>query len=192
MSGVSNLRYSDPALTSQLQAIQAGVSGNDSDISTLLANLNALTAQVGALAPENVIENGEFTAQAIKDLLVTVDGEGSGLDADLLAGHQWSEIQTLIDGQALGVGQTWQDVTAARLAGVTYTNSTNRTICVMVRARDMADPGWFNLEVDGVFMNPIGGTGEQSSIQTLIVPPGSDYKLVVIGSVDSVSWLELR
>jgi hypothetical protein len=47
-----------------------------------------------------VIENGEFTAQAILDLVKTVDGTGSGLDADSLGGQTLAAIQTLIDAKA--------------------------------------------------------------------------------------------
>lgn len=96
MSGVSTLRFADPAAAATLAAMQASLNSSDSTITTLSGNLSALAVQVGALSPDNVIENGEFTAQAVLDLVKTVHGAGSLLDADLLDGHQWQEVIDLI------------------------------------------------------------------------------------------------
>ncbi len=97
MSSGGIIRLSNPALDAQLAALtsqQGTLTGNQN---TLQTNLAALVTQVGALAPDNVIQNGEFTAQAVLDLLKTVDGTDSMLDADLLDGHQWQEVIDLIN-----------------------------------------------------------------------------------------------
>ena len=115
MSSGGIIRLSDPALNAQLAALtsqQTTLTGNQN---TLQTNLAALVTQVGALAPSNVIENGEFTAAAILSLLLTVDGTGSGLDADTLDGKHWTDVLAAIAaGDADTVdGKHWSDIQAA-------------------------------------------------------------------------------
>jgi hypothetical protein len=100
MSGVASVRYGDPVLDALIATIQQSVADNDSVITTLNNNQNALTTQVATLSPDNVIENGEFTAQAVLDLIKTIDGTGSGLDADSVGGQNLLAIQALIDARA--------------------------------------------------------------------------------------------
>lgn len=73
MSGISAMRLIEFATPEQVAVVQT--------------SLNALTTQVGNLSPANVIQNDEFTAAAVRDLLKTVDGSGSGIDADLVRGQ---------------------------------------------------------------------------------------------------------
>ena len=94
----------------------------------------------------------------------------------------------------LGVGQTWQDVTASRAAGVTYTNSAGRPIFVIVTGRDQSSGG--RAYVDGL---SVGGftqssTGTVLSTISFIVPDGSTYSVssgVSITGADK-QWVELR
>ncbi len=83
MSGISSLRFDDPVLNSLIASIQNSVGGNDTNIATISSSLSALTLQVGSLSPDNVVENAELTAQAVFDLVKTLDGPGSGLKADI-------------------------------------------------------------------------------------------------------------
>ena len=94
----------------------------------------------------------------------------------------------------LGVGQTWQDVTASRAAGVTYTNSAGRPIFVIVTGRDQASGG--RAYVDGL---SVGGftqssTGTVLSTISFIVPDGSTYSVSSGVSVTGTDkqWVELR
>ena len=117
-------------------AIDASIASLNSSVGTLTSNQNALTTQVGALAPENVIENGEFTATAIKDLLLTVDGALSGIDADKLDGMEGQAILDLIAAKAASVHtHAAGDITGLSsgigLGGEQYTgwyNQTNKQI----------------------------------------------------------------
>ncbi len=96
MSSGGIIRLSNPELDAQIAALtsqQGTLTGTQSTIST---NLAALIAQVQTLAPDNVIQNGEFTAQAVLELIKTVHGADSLLDADLLDGHEWQEVIDLI------------------------------------------------------------------------------------------------
>lgn len=86
--------------------------------------------------------------------------------------------------KALGTGQTWVNVTASRTAGVTYTNSTTRPICVSIPETGDGDRG---LYVGGVLTAFARGADSDSTLFA-IVPPGAQY----IFSGAFYSWAELR
>ncbi|EHL86553.1 hypothetical protein AAFW42_000078 [Salmonella enterica] len=86
--------------------------------------------------------------------------------------------------KALGTGQTWVNVTASRTAGVTYTNSTTRPICVSIPETGDGDRG---LYVGGVLTAFARGADSDSTLFA-IVPPGAQY----IFSGAFSSWAELR
>lgn len=86
--------------------------------------------------------------------------------------------------KALGTGQTWVNVTASRTAGVTYTNTTTRPICVSIPETGDGDRG---LYVGGVLTAFARGSDSDSTLFA-IVPPGAQY----IFSGAFSSWAELR
>lgn len=94
----------------------------------------------------------------------------------------------------LGVGQTWQDVTASRASGVNYTNSTGRPIFVQITGRNASAQG--RAYVDSV---PVGGFTQSSSGTVLstvsfVVPSGSTYNItstITVTGGDPM-WAELR
>lgn len=101
---------------------------------------------------------------------------------------------------SLGHGQTWQNLTASRAFGVTYTNSTNRPIFVVITGTTPSGAnGAFTVTVNGVIVaeNGIvgnGGSSGQHRIPTsVIVPPGGTYSAqqsVATSTLDR--WVELR
>lgn len=91
----------------------------------------------------------------------------------------------------LGVGQTWQDVTASRALGVTYTNSTGKPIEVMVNV-GAANSGTLSIVLSDV---TILSHTQNSNYPTrpfvsFIVPNGSTYR--VNSSTAILTWSELR
>lgn len=90
----------------------------------------------------------------------------------------------------LGVGQTWQDVSANRSTDTTYTNTTGRTILVALYATGSATS--LNLSVDGLTVSR--ATNDDVAVATAfaVVPPGSTYRAAgnLTGTVQS--WKELR
>lgn len=84
----------------------------------------------------------------------------------------------------LGHGQSWVDVTSQRSAGVTYTNTTGRSIQILL---DFVRPtaSWsLNVVIDGLTSNGAGG-------YCPIIPPGSTY-MVSASGINTVKWRELR
>lgn len=85
---------------------------------------------------------------------------------------------------ALGVGQTWQDMTASRSSNVTYTNTTGRPIFVFALAR--VDAGTNDALVNGV---AVGSGNSTAGIRlNTVVPAGATY--MVKSSFNL--WSELR
>lgn len=94
--------------------------------------------------------------------------------------------QKAVTDQLLGVGQTWQDVTASRVFGTTYTNNTGRSIMVSIWQTSDTSP---SLIVDGVIVASVDGSPGSVGVQaTAIVPPNSTY--IVTAAVNG--WAELR
>jgi hypothetical protein len=91
------------------------------------------------------------------------------------------------DLKEIGVGQTWQDVSGSRTAGVTYTNSTGKPIMVSVRTTATATD--FTITVDSVVTAQVTNIATTRMFMTTIVPNGSTY---VVSGYQSGSWAELR
>jgi len=85
-----------------------------------------------------------------------------------------------------GQGQTWQDVTASRAGGTTYTNSTSRPITVLITCTYGASNNSIYINSFSFF---ITGPYANSAIipVSFLVPPGSTYRADNRGI-----WLELR
>lgn len=92
----------------------------------------------------------------------------------------------------IGLGQTWQDVTASRVVGTTYTNSTGKPIEVVITGTNWVS-GAFYIAINGVqraVKQGSGSTGVQASL-SIIVPNNSTYAVSVASSTIT-SWQELR
>lgn len=83
---------------------------------------------------------------------------------------------------ALGTNQTWQNVSASRASGVTYTNTTGKPIEVSIYAGTSIG----SIVVDGVTIMSVVGNELASSF---IVPIGATYSITYTGTA---FWAELR
>lgn len=120
-------------------------------------------------------------------------------DANSTGAHLTLGTQALIDASlgasVLGMGQTWQNLTASRASGVTYTNSTGRTIQVSAWS---VSSGVVAYTVDGRINGSsidtqkhyANGAGYSSCIH-LTVPSGATYG-VNFTSCALLAWKELR
>lgn len=90
--------------------------------------------------------------------------------------------------QALGVGQTWQNVKASRASGVTYTNTTGRPIYVVITATNATSS--LLITIDGAARYAAtDGTANISLNISAVIPNGSTYS---INSASISYWSELR
>jgi hypothetical protein len=99
----------------------------------------------------------------------------------------------------LGVGQSWQDLTASRAVGPIYTNSTGRTITVKLNATislagnaatmTITEAGGSPVVLWGLLV-PANGT---FSYLDVTVSPGATYSLSTTGGSISLNrWQEQR
>lgn len=104
------------------------------------------------------------------------------------------------DNQHLGIGQTWQNMTASRVSGTTYTNTTSRPIMVKVSFyRGDNTNGYVTVTsvVGGVtidFVKLFFAIENNTVNTTFIVPPGATYSVTCDVAVMSNQriWAELR
>ena len=121
---------------------------------------------------------GEVTVDTSKNMLVIHDGV-------TLGGHP-------VTFQSLGVGQTWQNMTASRLHNTTYTNSSGKPIMVFVTFEGTY--ARIAITVGGVLISTNIGSFPNTTTNnsvTFLVPNGMTYK-VELWNLASYSWMELR
>jgi len=96
---------------------------------------------------------------------------------------------------SLGVGQTWQDMTASRALSTNYTNSTSRPIYVSVRSNRTGGGAGIAMIIDGFTvysdykLAPVTRSFESTAVG--IVPVSSVYSVTMDG-VSIAGWFELR
>lgn len=94
--------------------------------------------------------------------------------------------------QALGDGQTWQDVTGSRALSTDYTNTTGRTIFIHVVVTTTGAGGSLTATIGGVtFESTQGYTTSARAHLSLPVPPGVVYRITG-NSANLTNWRELR
>ena len=91
--------------------------------------------------------------------------------------------------QAIGEGQTWQDVTSSRSSGTTYTNTTNKPIQVLFRLNS-ASSSTVAFNVAGSAIPSTSASGGGVCV-AFIVPSGATYSITYTNAL-SVVWAELR
>lgn len=92
----------------------------------------------------------------------------------------------------LGVGQTWQNVTASRAFNTNYTNNTGRTIEVSVICTSEAGVRTLEPLVDGVSLGQSYDSSSGRITRTFIVPKGATYRVNLSGPSTLHYWVELR
>lgn len=84
------------------------------------------------------------------------------------------------------------DVTAGRVLGQTYFNSTDGEIFVHVKASTTASDAAFTVAVDSVYL--VTGTAPASTSNDVqfVVPLGSSYSVDLPGTATLHGWIEFR
>lgn len=109
-----------------------------------------------------------------------------------------------VNNNALGVGQTWQDLTASRVANTTYTNTTGRSIYVAVSCTPAyAEQNVLTCKINGSLTIIIGATLQGAYTKQLagscVIPVGASYSITTVnfttGAMNGntlISWWELK
>lgn len=165
-------------------------------MSTLRAN--TITDSLGTGAP--VFPNGIWVSSITDSAggnTATINGITPALasQAEAEAGTDNTKLLTPLRAKqqmianALGWGQTWQDVTASRTNSTSYQNTTGRPIAVSLRVNNTGtvlqvsadNTNWVNISNSG---------GSVSGTVAAIVPSSHYYRFNGTGNI--TSWAELR
>lgn len=93
---------------------------------------------------------------------------------------------------AWGNGQTWQDVTASRALGTTYTNSTGAPIMLYYGGVCGASNSNITVTIGGVAMYAVAFANNYFSGGNYIIPSGATYSVSASASISTNYWRELR
>lgn len=93
---------------------------------------------------------------------------------------------------ALGIDQTWQNVTSSRSSGITYTNNTGRPIQISICVKDSGSVSPFSLIIGGVTVFSVDDfiVNQYISLDK-IIPNGVTYRANTGSNIIS-NWSELR
>lgn len=172
-SAVQTQLDSKLAISNKATQVQAEAGTDDVAYMTALKTLQSITANASSppAQTQTVWNTGTDTTESIIS--------AAKLDA---------KVKT----RSLGDGQTWQNLTASRSGGVTYTNSTGRTI--YVSASGTSGSVRLSMVVNGITVQSNGENdtpGNGFGGVCAVVPNGSTYSVTVTtGSV--TQWAELR
>ena len=100
-----------------------------------------------------------------------------------------------VKSMAIGIGQTWQNLTGSRAFNTTYTNTTGRPIQVMISITiDVGSGGSSSaFLIDGAPMCYLqGDVVHQGPSLSAIIPAGSTYRLNAGVNAGISAWSELR
>jgi hypothetical protein len=210
-----------PTFTGTPAAPTASPGTNTTQVATTAfvgAAVTAATGSLGTLSTQNAnnvsITGGSITG--ITDLAVADGGTGRstltsnnvllgngtsainfvapGTSGNVLTSNGTTWASSAIPAQGLGVGQSWTDVTASRSLNTTYTNSTGKSIFVIVgmeMVNDVYDEMIVTIDTVVSTLGWYTGNGASAPSGSFIVPNGSTYK-VECGSRPIETWTELR
>ena len=133
--------------------------------------------------------NGSISGLSVGGLPTGVINSTNIVDATIAQG----DLATAIT--PIGVGQTWQSVTGSRAIGTTYTNSTGRTIVVIVSGTGGGANGLWAVTINSAvtYFTPSTYTASVWTACEFIVPSGQTYILTNQGSNATLqNWSELR
>ena len=101
-----------------------------------------------------------------------------------------AKLETLV--VPLGVGQTWQDMTASRALGTNYTNSSGRPISVHLWFVPSAGGSNGVALVAGTVVDTIQSATTEVVGAQFIVPSGAVYRFNNNSGLTLTKWMELR
>ena len=156
------------------------ISGGTNLDETTLLSTTAMTT--GATSASVVYSASAITSSPFRVV-------GTVVSTQATAGT-WATTPSLVQGyggqamasmQSLGFGQTWQNMSASRAAGTTYTNSTGKPIFVYVVSGVTA-----TITVSGITSQAFSSY----TVASFIVPNAGTYSVSSVNT--GVYWLELR
>ena len=107
----------------------------------------------------------------------------SGIPVELAPSGIAKSVTDSFETARFELGQTWQDVTASRSAGVTYTNNTGKAIEVLINIVGSNT----TFSIDNLTTDSVASNSNYATV-TATIPVGSTYRI----SSGIQKWFELR
>jgi hypothetical protein len=149
--------------------------------------------EVGGLTATTNIPNGvhlvaSVTATTIVFTYALTPTGTAGVSSATVKGYMTANGRV----EGIGVGQTWQNVTASRALGTTYTNTTGKPIMVAITLVQTSQ-GTSKLVIDSIDNQYITTVSSGSLSLVAIIKAGSSYSAVNVTSGATLNrWMELR
>jgi len=142
-----------------------------------------VTAAGGSVETADLAD-GAVTFPKLADAAVVTEAEGIGSNDNDTTVPTSAASKDYADSVAIGVGQTWQNVTGSRTDGTSYQNTTGRPIFAAIYTND-------NVEVSDDNSNWTTVVGPSSAVVVSIIVPNNWYYRVASGG-SIFDWAELR
>jgi hypothetical protein len=170
--------------------------GNDAWIS--VAYLDQTNDKFRILDDTQVVDTSGTQTGLLGDQLESTWTTGTGITESLVSPAKVAASATEVVGNfALGVGQTWQDMTISRALNTTYQNTTGRPIFIALsgtisNGRTMSLLVSPNSDMSSpVTVDRTSDIDDPSGVQA-IIPNNIYYQASVSASVSGLIWAELR
>jgi hypothetical protein len=177
-------------------------------MSTQNANAVAITGGTITGITDLTVADGGTGASSITANSVILGNGTSALSGNLVAPSTSGNVLTS-DGttwtsaapSAIGVGQTYQNVSGSRSFSTNYTNSTGKPIVVYITVSSTGGGSLVNMSttVSGIVIQSLTYQFSSSTNNTVplnfIVPDGAVYSITASangGGIASKTWIELR
>ena len=130
----------------------------------------------------------DFSSFTDKTTPVDTDNLALQETSGLLKKLSFANLMAWVKSFSFGWGQTWQNVTASRSSGVTYTNNTGKPIAIRVFCKS-SDSGYGVMVIGGVSMDNAPQAPLGINVPSVgIIPNGATYSV----TASIISWHELR
>lgn len=146
-------------------------------------DIDGLTAKTTPVDADTLVLNDSADSNTLKKL------SWANLKATLLTYFDTLYSRT---SAIFGIGQTWQDLTASRSAGVTYTNTTGKPITIAIISYSTLTNAQTILSVDGQEVSSIQAPTGLDRTNVTLVNAGSTYNFTSDKTLASIIWKELR
>ena len=144
--------------------------------------------------------NSEFTVEVITDannIIVNQAHANKGTTKNIVTRASDTDVTIKLLAKhynaPIGLGQDWQDVTASRALGVTYTNNTGKPIMVYVSIINTSTgSSILSFIVNGVMLSfSLSYASTYSQSGCIIIPDGATYSCPIYSCTLRI-WQELR
>jgi len=183
------------ATVSELNKLD-GVTATPAELNKL-AGATATTAQLNFVTGVTSAIQTQLNAKAA---LASPALTGNPTAPTQATGNDTTRIATtaFVANSAIGLGQTWQDVSGSRVAGTSYQNTTGRPIQVLATvSRSASSDYWWQVSsngstwLDATLITGSAGANPAPSFGA-VIPDTWYYRVSFATSMTVQAWLELR